>query len=100
MAKLLMNDEIDHTSRWHPTHVVSKENKILPVYIGAPGHMLGGFGIYVADEDYDKINHGKSYIFIHNPDAIDNDVEDVDWDEVPDAEDKKTNREHMHLWTE
>jgi hypothetical protein len=101
MAKLLMNDEVDHTSRWHPTHILSKDNKLLQVYIGAAGHMLGGFGIYVADRDYEKIRHDKAYVFIHNPDCTDDDIENVDWEEVVDIgedTDKKTNREHMHLW--
>lgn len=98
-----MNDDIDHTSRWHPTHILSKENKLINVYIGAAGHLLGGLGIYVSDDDYEKINHEKAYVFIHNPDAIDDDIEGVDWDEIVDVGedgDKKTNREHMHLWTE
>ena len=97
-----MNDDVDHTSKWHPTHVVSKDKKLINVYIGAPEHMLGGHGIYVADEDYDKLNREKAYIFIHSPDATEDDIEDVDWDQVQDAEDedKKTNREHMHLWQE
>lgn len=101
MARLIMNDDIDHSSRWHPTHIVSKDKKLIKVYIGAPGHMLGGgIGIYVANEDYDKINHKKAYIFIHNPECKDGDIEDVNWDDIEDADDRLTNRQHMHLWSE
>ena len=102
MAKLLMNDDIDHHSQWHPTHVVGKDGQLINVYIGVPLHMLGGHGIYVADRDYDNINHTKAYMLIHNPDCIEDDIDSIDWDAVQDAEEheKKTDREHMHIWQE
>ena len=98
-----MNDELDYVAQWHPTHVITKDEKLVRVCIGTSMSLLGGFGLYVADEDWDKINHDKAYIFIHNPDAKDDDIDVVDWDELPDTtgnKDKKTNREHVHLWQE
>lgn len=101
MAKLLINDEIDYPSTWYPTHVIGLDNKLISVYIGSSQSLLGGYGIWIADEDYDKIRHDRAYIFIHNPDANNNDVENVNWDDIPIVKDnKKTNREHIHLWKE
>jgi hypothetical protein len=97
-----MNDEIDYPAMWYPTHIVSKDKKLLPVYIGASNNMIVGyFGIYVKDKDYNKIRHDKTYIFIHNPEAEDEDIQDVDWEKVDDVTDNKlTNREHIHIWVD
>lgn len=100
MAKLLLNDEIDYGSQWHPTHIITKDNKVVPVYLGTPLSFVSTTGIYVADDDYDKIRHDKAYVFLHNPDAVDEDIENVDWDEIPDVseeENRVTNRKHVHL---
>lgn len=100
MAKLLMNDETHYNAQFHPTHVVGKDKELINVYVGTSTSLMGGFGLYVADDDWDKLNHEKAYIFIHNPDAVSGDIEAVDWDQVDDVEDtdKRTEREHIHLW--
>ena len=102
MAWLIMNDEIDYHATWYPTHIVDKDKKLLPVYIGAAQTMVVGYlGIYIKDEHYTRIRHDKAYIFIHNPDANDEDITEVEWDKVPDVEDKKlTGRDHIHIWKE
>lgn len=102
MAFLIMNDELDYTSTWHPTHIISKDNKLVPVFIGAPQTMLHGYvGIYVRDVDYELIMHDKTYVFIHDPDATNDDIENIEWDKIPDCkQQKKTNRQHFHLFKE
>lgn len=103
MAWLIMNDEVDFPATWYPTHIVSKDNTLINVFIGASQSLLGGFGIWIATDDYDFIRHDKAYIFVHNPDATDEDIEVVDWDEVPDVDEndkRTTNRKHIHLWQE
>lgn len=98
-----MNDEVDYPATWHPTHIVGSENQLIRVFIGASQSLAGGFGIWIATEDYEKIRHDKAYIFIHNPDATDDDIENIDWSKVPDIEEsekKTTNRKHLHLWQE
>ena len=102
MAWLIMNDEIDYTCLWYPTHIVTKDNKIVPVFIGASKTLLNGFiGLYIRNKDYGQIRHDKAYIFVHNPDATDEEVVDVDWDKIKDVKDQKTTgRDHIHLWKE
>jgi len=102
MAWLIMNDELDYTSTWYPTHIISKENKLVPVFIGAAQTMLHGYiGIYVRDADYKLLRHDKTYIFIHDPDATNDDIEKIEWDKVPDCKSQKTtNRQHFHLFKE
>jgi len=100
MSWLILNDELDYPSTWYPTHIVSKDNKLLSVFIGAPNTLIGGLiGIYVRDKDYKKIRHDKSYIFIHDPDVNEDDIEKINWDEIEDVKDRKTiGRSHIHLW--
>lgn len=99
MAKLLINDDIDLESMFCHTHVVSKDKKLISVFLGAPQTMIRGLvGVYVSDKDYDLIDHNKAYIFIHDPDATENDIENIDWGTFKPIENKKTNREHMHIW--
>ncbi len=104
MPWLIMNDEVDYPSIWYPTHVVSKDKKLLPISIGAPQTVLGGYiGLWIKDGDYSKIRHDKAYIFIHDPEATDDDIESIKWDDVPNVkpEDQKSvGREHIHIWKE
>lgn len=97
-----MNDEIDYTCTWYPTHIIGKDNKPYRVFIGASNTMIHGLiGLYIRDEDYKHIRHDKAYIFIHNPEYTGDEVRNIDWDEIPDvSEQKSVNREHMHLWKE
>ena len=72
MAWLVMNDEVDYSSTWYPTHIVGSNNEVIPIFIGASNTMIRGLvGLYVRDDDYYKIRHDKAYIFIHNPEAKD-----------------------------
>lgn len=100
MAELLMNDDIEFDSPYFPCYVVSKANKLIPVFIGAPQTMKRGLiGIYVRNFEYPLVNHKKAYIFLHDPDAVNNDITDINWDEIADeVEDKKTGRNHIHIW--
>lgn len=102
MSWLIMNDEIDYPCVWYPTHIISKDNKLIQVFIGASQTLLSGLiGLYIKDEDYEKIRHDKAYIFIHDPDVVDDDIDDIEWDKIDDIkEDKKTGRMHFHLWKE
>jgi len=100
MSKLLMNDDTEYDSLYFPCYVISKHNKLIPVFIGAPQTMKRGLiGIYVSNYQYPLINHNKAYIFIHDPDGVDGDIDAVDWDQIQDElEDKKTDRNHIHIW--
>ena len=102
MPWLIMNDEVDYESTWYPTHIVSKDKKVLPVFIGASQTLLLGLvGIWIKDEHYDLIDHTKAYILIHNPEAIDEDIVDIDWSKMSNVDEPKTTgREHIHLWKE
>jgi hypothetical protein len=97
-----MNDEIDYPAVWYPTHIVDKDNKLIHVYLGAPQSLLGGLiGLYIKDSDYSRIRHDKAYIFIHDPDVDDDQVQDIDWDKIDDVEDRQTtSRKHIHIWKE
>jgi hypothetical protein len=102
MAWLIMNDEVDYTCIWYPTHIISKDKKLLPVFIGASQSLINGLvGIYIKNEDYNKIRHDKVYILIHNPEAQDDEIENIEWEKVPDVKNQKTTgREHIHLLSE
>jgi hypothetical protein len=104
MAWLVMNDEVDYPCIWYPTHIISKEGKPLPVFIGAPQTVLKGFiGLWIRDEHYNLIRHDKAYIFLHDPDVVAEDIQSINWDEISDVkkEDQKSvGREHIHLWKE
>ena len=98
MAWLIMNDETKYGGLYYPTHILSKDSKPIPVFIGASNCIFdNAIGIYVRDEDFNLIRHDKAYIFIHDPDVKEEDIEKVNWDDV---EDKKGNRVHYHLWEE
>lgn len=100
MAFLIMNDEIDYISTWYPTHIVDRDKKLVPVFIGASQTVIRGLiGLYIKNEDYARIRHDKAYIFIHNPEATETDVEDIDWNKIAYCKDQKTTgRDHIHVW--
>lgn len=102
MAWLIMNDEVDYPVMWYPTHIVSKEKKLLPVFIGASQTLIKGLvGLWIKDEHYELIDHTKAYIFIHDPEAKDESIESIDWDEIPDVNrPQTTGRDHIHIWKE
>ena len=50
MPWLIMNDEVDYPVMYYPTHIVSKDNKVLPLFIGASQTIIRGFiGLYIKD---------------------------------------------------
>jgi len=100
MSWLILNDEVDYVSTWYPTYIVDKDKKLVPVFIGASQTVIRGLiGLYIKDSDYDRIRHDKAYILIHNPEATDDDVDEIDWDKIPNCTDQKTTgREHIHVW--
>lgn len=101
MAKLIMNDEIDYTSPFYPTHIVSKDMKLIRVFIGVAQTLIRGLiGLYIKDSDYNLIRHDKSYIFIHDPDATNKSVENIEWGKIENVKDKSivNGRNHIHIW--
>ena len=101
MAWLIMNDLIDYPCEWYPTHIVTIDKDIIPVFLGAATAIEDkrAVGIYVREEDYEKLNHKKAYIFIHNPDAVKEDIEEIQWETIPDViEENSASRDHIHLW--
>ena len=98
---LIMNDEVDYPVMFYPTHIVSKDKKVLPLYIGASQAILGGLiGLYIKDKHYPLIRHDKAYIIIHDPEVVDDDI-DIKWDDVPDSTTGlSSSREHIHIWKE
>lgn len=105
MAWLIMNDLIDYPCEWYPTHVMTSDKDIIPVFLGAASTIEDkrAVGIYVREGDYDKLNHKKAYVFIHNPDAEKEQIEELEWDMIPDqleGEEQSANRAHIHLWIE
>jgi len=72
MAWLIMNDLVNYESTFYPTHILGYNNEIMPVYIGNSSDSIieeKAIGIYVTDEDYNKIDHSKEYVLIHDPDS-------------------------------
>lgn len=105
MSWLIMNDLIDYPCEWYPTHIMTSDRDIIPVFLGASSEITDkrAIGIYVRDEDYIKINHRKAYLFIHNPDAVKEDIKLIEWDMLPDVSEEKsisTGREHIHMWVD
>lgn len=102
MAWLIMNDEVDYPVMFYPTHIVSKDKKVLPLYIGASQTIIKGLiGLYVKDGHYPLIDHTKAYILIHDPEVTDDDVIDIDWSKIDDNQDSlSSSRAHFHIWKE
>lgn len=100
MTWLIMNDEVDYPVMYYPTHIVSKDNKVLPLFIGASQTIIRGYiGLYVKDEHYSLIRHDKAYIIVHDPEVTDDTIVSIEWDKVPDSvEALATEREHLHFW--
>jgi hypothetical protein len=98
MAWLIMNDQIDYSATWYPTHIVSKDKKLIKLFIGASQTVLPGYiGLWIRDEDYDKIRHDKAYILIHDPEATDDYIVNIEWDKIKDNE-SESERKHYHIW--
>jgi hypothetical protein len=99
---LILNDKLDYKSMWYPTHIIGKDNQLISVFIGASSILdEKAIGLYVSDEDYNHIRHDKAYIFIHDPDVKEEDIDKVDWNKIQDVEEEKeTNRDHIHIWSE
>lgn len=101
--KLLMNDEVNYyASVWFPTHVITEDKDIVPVFIGSSMMISNPYtqlavGIYVKDEDYEKIKHDSPYLLIHNPEAVKEDILNLNWDKFPD---NVENHHHIYLRSE
>lgn len=102
MAYLILNDDIDYTSTWYPTHIIGKNNELLPIFIGASSVINDRVvGLYVKEENYKLIRHDKAYVFIHDPDVTKDDIEEIDWNKIEDVKDNRSaNRKHIHIWKE
>lgn len=100
MAWLILNDKIDYPCEWYPTHILTEDKNLIPVFLGAASALEEkAVGIYVRENDYLKLNHKKAYIFIHNPDADKKEFKDIDWNEIQDQKDSlSANRAHIHIW--
>ena len=101
MAWLIMNDAVDYPCEWYPCYVIGAKEELIPLFLGASTaiNMPKAVGLYVRENDYKKLNHKKAYIFVHNPDAVEEDINDIDWDQIPDVTEKlSAQREHIHLW--
>jgi len=103
MAWLIMDDKVDYTSEFYPTHIVGFNNEVLPVYMGASSVVEEKvIGIYVSDESYKRIDHTMEYVFIHNPDIPSKFLTEeynLEGLNVSTVEDKLSmNRRHYHIW--
>lgn len=100
MCWLIMNDEIDYPCEFYPTHIITEDKDLIPVFLGASSVIAEkAVGIYVRENDYLKLNHKKAYIFVHDPDADKEEFKDLDWNQIPDVNDPlTTGREHIHVW--
>lgn len=83
MAKMLLVEYVKYPSQFYPTHVVGKDNNPINIYIGvAPILQENSIGLYVSDKDFDRIDHKKPYIFIHNPDLTKDEIIEIDWEKI------------------
>ena len=101
---LILYDIADWKEQFVPTYIMGKEN-IVPLYLGkVPG--VGKFSfnqvaIYVKSEDYNKIDHTKEYVLIHDPIVTEEDFKEIKENiskVIRDVADiKSANRVHMHI---
>lgn len=84
---LIMVDEIDWETLLGPQFIIGFDREPIPVYIG---HYLNEnnyvdtenrvIGIWVKTTDYHKINHDSFYIFIHDYDISEKEINEImDW---------------------
>lgn len=61
-----------------PTHIVAKDNELIPVYIGRDinNEFPDAIAIYVKTIDWYSIDHESCYIFIHDPCIADNGIDE------------------------
>ena len=104
MAWLIMNDIVDYKSEFYPTHIIGFNKEILPVYMGASSAIEDNtIGLYVSDESYNKIDHSKEYVFLHNPDIqskfLTREYYNLEGLNISTVKDKLSmNRVHYHIW--
>ena len=69
--KLILKDTMAdwRNPNMDPAFIISKDNKLVPVYVEKLED--SNIAIYMNEEDYFKVDHTKSYIFVHNPAAMD-----------------------------
>jgi uncharacterized protein YdgA (DUF945 family) len=73
-----------------PQFIIGKNNEFIPVYIGTDLTIESDnstIGIYIKNNDYDKIDHTKDYIFVNNPEATYEELKD----EIIELKDKLNN---------
>ncbi len=91
-----------------PQYIIGKDSEFLKVYMGeSQTEENNSIGVYIKDEDYHKIDHTKTYIFINNPiinsDDVNEVLKDITLENVEESND--ADREHIHIgplyyWTE
>ncbi len=93
---LILADVTDYDFTFAPTHILGKDD-FIPVYLGKFSNQekftAKEYGIYVCDKDYEKIDHKKTYIIIHDPDINNNKFDDIKKqfkDNLKDIEDENT----------
>lgn len=98
LSQLMLDD-----GKWDgilaPTHIVTKDNELIPVYIGKDihGEFPDAIAIYVKTIDWYLIDHESCYIFIHDPFVADEGIDDklkVMIDEYRSTSEKDT---HVHI---
>ena len=109
MAWLIMNDIVNYTSKFYPTHILGIDNKLIPVYIGVTSVIDSKenfIGIYVRDKEYLNIDHSRVYVLIHDPDmeqeGVGELISTLDQGERLKRVDKadSADRAHIHMWKE
>ena len=70
--KLILKEMKEWRSNIDPTFVIGKDDKLIPVFVE---HLdSDNVEIYMDNDNYLRVDHTKSYIFVHNPNAMDSHV--------------------------
>lgn len=104
---LILNDEAAYETYLYPTHTIGKKGELIKVFIGDthPEGLYKGIGIYILDEDYEKMDHSKGYMLIHDPEITQDKIPVIledsrnqfpDFFELEIKEDI-IDRDHMHI---
>lgn len=109
---LIMIDEMDWETLLGPQYIVGINRELIPVYMGHSFNSNNGLidtenrvaGLWVKTTDYYKIDHTKFYVFIHDYDMdedelneiMDNIEANVD-DSLTVDESNQLSRSHYHI---
>ncbi len=108
---ILIHVDIDNSDDYggffYPSHVLGMDKSLVQIFIGRVPDSDDwkiarqdprAYGIYIKDIDYEKVNHAKPYIFLHDPEGS-LDSTDIDF-VLEDIKNEKCDYNHIHIFSE